>query len=814
MALSCKARKFNRQGDELMKLRKPSSRLFLALFLSLSTLSSGIGYESQVYAEGPSDPAPEVLHVGTANGKKVLFDNTHGQTAGAADWVIDGAFSDFANALAAQGYDSKELRKSTPIVLSDLSGYDVFITAEANIPYKTTEQTAMLQYVQNGGSIFFIGDHYNADRNKNRWDGSESFNGYRRGAWSNPALGMTTEESASSAMNGVASSDWLGSNFGIRFRYNALGDLTANQIVAPAQAFNITSGVTTVAMHAGSTLAIIDPNKAKGIVYLPSTTTKWASAVDQGVYNGGGIAEGPYAAVSKVGLGKAGFIGDSSPVEDATPKYKREETGGTKTTYDGFTEQNDGTLLVNIVNWLSTPETYTSLNQVSGLQLDSATTLLAIENPQTSTEPQSEPWAAPAAGYKWYDSSTFKTGSYGYVTTGGGGGTGSNLFISEYIEGSSNNKAIEIYNGSGASVNLSGYSLSLSNTTTAIALSGTVASGSVYVVANSSANAAILAQADLQSGNLTFNGDDSVSLVYNGSALDVVGTAGVSFGTNITLVRKSTVTSGAAAYNAAEWDSFAQDTSTNLGSHTAASSNHAPVVALALTNQAAAAGSGAFVVDATNTFSDSDGDSLTLTAASSSTAAATVSVSGKQLTVTPLAAGSAVITVTAADGHGGTVSTTFTVTVNAASTAVLILNEAFESGSKTAYTAGDVTLATGSWNLDNALIGNLSTDKKNGTQSARVKAAGALTMNFNVAGAKTVKVSYANFGSDTGASWKLQKSTNNGTSWSDASGTFTAASTLSEQTIALIENASVRFRIAVSGTTGSRINIDDIKIYN
>lgn len=87
-------------------------------------------------------------------------------------------------------------------------------------------------------------------------------------------------------------------------------------------------------------------------------------------------------------------------------------------------------------------------------------------------------------------------------------------------------------------------------------------------------------------------------------------------------------------------------------------------------------------------------------------------------------------------------------------------------------------------------------------------------MNFNVAGAKSIKVSYANFGSDTGTTWKLQKSTNNGTSWSDVTGTFTASSTLSEQTIALTENASVRLRIIVSGTAGSRLNIDDIKIYN
>lgn len=704
-----------------MKASHRMLRLFLASALSLSVLFSSFSYAPQAHAEGPTDPAPEILHVGTANGKKVLFDNTHGQTAGAADWVIDGAFSDFGNALANEGYDVKELRKSTPIVLSDLSAYDVFVVGEANIPYKTSEQAAMLQYVQNGGSIFFIADHYNADRNKNRWDSSEVFNGYRRGAWANPALGMSTEESSSAAMSGVASSDWLATNFGVRFRYNAIGDVTANQIVAPSQAFNITAGVSTVAMHAGSTLAIIDPNKAKGIVYLPATTAKWSNAVDQGVYAGGGTAEGPYAAISKVGAGKAAFIGDSSPVEDATPKYKREETGGTKTTYAGFSEQNDATLLVNTVNWLSTKESYTSLSQVSGLTLDQATPLLAMENPQTSTEPQSEPWAAPAAGYKWYDPSTFKAGSYGYSTTGGGSGGGgtSGIFFSEYIEGSSYNKAVEIYNGTGASVDLTGYSVSLSNTGTAINLSGTLANGDVYVIANSSASAGILSQADLQTSNLSFNGDDSVTLVNNGVSLDAIGTAGTAFGTDKTLVRKGTITSGTTTYNASQWDAYASDTISNLGSHT--------------------------------------------------------------MTAAP---------------------------------AVMILNEAFESGSKGSYTAGNVTLATGSWFMDNALIGNLSTDKKNGLQAARIKAAGSISMNFNAAGAKTVKISHANFGTDTGAAWKLQKSINNGSSWTDVTGTFTSSSTLAVQSITVNETASVRFRILVSGTAGSRINIDDVQIYN
>uniref|UniRef100_UPI00403FB827 DUF5689 domain-containing protein n=1 Tax=Paenibacillus sp. FSL R5-0701 TaxID=2921654 RepID=UPI00403FB827 len=393
--------------------------VFLKSLLALSmALPLQIGLwngDASVHAEGPTDPAPfiQAKIVNQNAGKKVLFDNSHGQTAGAADWVIDGGFSDFGNALANDGYDVKELRKTTPFTYDDLKEYNVFVIAEPQIPFKTSEQAALKQYVETGGSIFFVGDHYNADRNKNRWDGSEVINGYRRGAFEDPAKGMSTDERNSEVMQNVTGSDWLSDNFGVRFRYNALGDINANIVVPADQAFGITEGVSAVAMHAGSTLAITDPEKAKGIVYLPKTNAKWNNAVDQGVYNGGGIEEGPYVAVSKLGAGKAAFIGDSSPVEDASPKYLREETGTRKTTYDGFKEADDAVLLVNTVNWLATQENYTSLTEVNGLELDTATALLPFEEPAASTEPQAEPWSAPAAGYKWYDRSTFKAGSYG-----------------------------------------------------------------------------------------------------------------------------------------------------------------------------------------------------------------------------------------------------------------------------------------------------------------------------------------------------------------------------------------------------------------
>lgn len=76
--------------------------------------------------------------------------------------------------------------------------------------------------------------------------------------------------------------------------------------------------------------------------------------------------------------------------------------------------------------------------------------------------------------------------------------------------------------------------------------------------------------------------------------------------------------------------------------------------------------------------------------------------------------------------------------------------EDFEAGSKTSYTAGNVTLASGTWNLNDALIGNSTSDRKNGVQPARMRNSGKLTMMFDHPnGASTLTVMHATFGSDS-----------------------------------------------------------------
>ncbi len=96
--------------------------------------------------------------------------------------------------------------------------------------------------------------------------------------------------------------------------------------------------------------------------------------------------------------------------------------------------------------------------------------------------------------------------------------------------------------------------------------------------------------------------------------------------------------------------------------------NQAPTVASALGDATIVNQTGTRQVSLSGTFSDADNDSLSVTAVSSDEAKATVSVAADHstLTVTAQARGTATITVTAADGRGGTVEDSFTVTVKAA----------------------------------------------------------------------------------------------------------------------------------------------------
>jgi hypothetical protein len=174
------------------------------------------------------------------------------------------------------------------------------------------------------------------------------------------------------------------------------------------------------------------------------------------------------------------------------------------------------------------------------------------------------------------------------------------LFFSEYIEGSSNNKALEIYNGTGATVDLTagGYNVQMYfngsvTPTLTISLTGTIANGDVFVLAHSGANATILAQADQTNGAGWYNGDDVVVLRKSTTVIDVIGQVGFDPGTewgsdvtstaDNTLRRKANIQAGDTNPNdvfdpAVQWDGYATDTFDGLGSHTLSVSDVAPSV--------------------------------------------------------------------------------------------------------------------------------------------------------------------------------------------------------------------------------------------
>lgn len=140
--------------------------------------------------------------------------------------------------------------------------------------------------------------------------------------------------------------------------------------------------------------------------------------------------------------------------------------------------------------------------------------------------------------------------------------------------------------------------------------------------------------------------------------------------------------------------------------------------------------------------------------------------------------------------------------------------ENFETGTKTSYAAADVTLTTGLWNLNDALLGNSTSDPKNGTQSARVRNSGKLTMKFDLAtGASSVTVKHAKFGTDANGTWQLWYSTNGGASYVQAGSTVTTSTTtLATASFTLTVTGNVRFEIRKTDAGTNRINFDDITI--
>ena len=178
------------------------------------------------------------------------------------------------------------------------------------------------------------------------------------------------------------------------------------------------------------------------------------------------------------------------------------------------------------------------------------------------------------------------------VFADGASTTASDLFISEYVEGSGTNKAVEIYNGTGQAVDLSQYTLCMVNfsgsgkptkdgSVKESQLSGTLEDGKAFVYYNNGGtyNEAFQALSNKEADNnvCNFNGNDFVYLTKDGQIIDVIGGTSTAkgdypfdggFAADVTWVRNADVAGPNATYTASEWTDKGKDYFDNLGVHT------------------------------------------------------------------------------------------------------------------------------------------------------------------------------------------------------------------------------------------------------
>ncbi|MDZ4824069.1 MAG: T9SS type A sorting domain-containing protein [Flavobacteriales bacterium] len=158
------------------------------------------------------------------------------------------------------------------------------------------------------------------------------------------------------------------------------------------------------------------------------------------------------------------------------------------------------------------------------------------------------------------------------------------LFFSEYVEGTSDNKAIEVFNPTNFELNLEEYEIALyhngnSDPTTTFLIPGTLGPQQSFVIVNQEASATLLDLGDVTSFVTEFNGDDVIELRHNGIPIDVFGIVGTDPGNfwtvnggnsmDHTLVRKPTVTSPVTdwAVGQTQWDVYPVDDFSHLGTH-------------------------------------------------------------------------------------------------------------------------------------------------------------------------------------------------------------------------------------------------------
>lgn len=294
---------------------------------------------------------------------KILFDASKGEAAGNADWVIDadqnnigyfngpaqiggtesnpqriptplqstitttspeytwaGGISAWGMDCVKKGYTVESLPYNGLITYGqssnaqDLSNYKVFVVCEPNILFTNAQKTAIIQFVQNGGGLFIIGNHANSDRNG---DGEDA-----RMIWNDLMLNNSIQINP----------------FGFTFDSVNVVHLSSN----------ILSLATDTLLHGPfGNVGELEYNNGATMTLNPS----FNSNVKGLIYKNGSSTTGNTNVMmlrSRYGLGKVAALGDSSPPDDGTGDPN-------DALYDGYNSGANGNhkkLIMNTTYWL------------------------------------------------------------------------------------------------------------------------------------------------------------------------------------------------------------------------------------------------------------------------------------------------------------------------------------------------------------------------------------------------------------------------------------------------------------------------------
>lgn len=309
--------------------------------------------------------------------KKILFNATKAETAGNADWIIDTDFNNitwnpnaclncgsFANesspqrfptpaqsgitaatpetywngALSAWGIDCVKrgfIVETLPYYSNitygnasnpqDLSNYRVFVLPEPNIPFTTSEKTALINFIKNGGGLFLISGHAQNDRNN---DGKDT-----------PFI-----------LNDLINNNGLANSaFGFTVDAQSFSQTTSNIPYLPADSIlnGAYGNVNQVKWSSGTSVTLFPSQNAsvRGVVY--KTTGSGTTNV--------------LCAYSRYQKGRIAIIGDSSPADDGTGDPNDQLYPG----YLGEVNGNHQRLIMNITLWLSNSNAVISVPELS-----------------------------------------------------------------------------------------------------------------------------------------------------------------------------------------------------------------------------------------------------------------------------------------------------------------------------------------------------------------------------------------------------------------------------------------------------------------